>query len=109
MTYTEMCQRLSDDIDNRFEIILGYDDFQVWLDTATRKYYYLEGGINDASDCYEVKIIAQLKYDVKHDLQIEHDAAGQILHELFLCYCCGEYVHDEGIEYLWFERCNANS
>ena len=46
MTYTEMCQRLSDDIDNRFELILGYDDFQVWFDTQTKKHYYLEGGIN---------------------------------------------------------------
>ena len=109
MTYTEMCQRLSDDIDNRFEIILGYDGFQVWFDTQTKKYYYLEGGINDASECYEVKIIAQLKYDVKHDLQIDHCAAGQILHELFLCDCCGEYVYDEGIEYLWFGRSNTNS
>ena len=108
MTYTQMCKLLSDDIDNRFELILGYDDFQVWLDTVTKKYYYLEGGINDASECYEVKIIAQLQYDIKHDLQIDHITAGQILHELFLCDCCGEYVHDEGLEYLWFDRCDTN-
>ena len=104
-----MCQLLSDDIENRFELILGYDDFQVWFDTQTKKYYYLEGGINDASDCYEVKIIARLKYDVKHDLQIVHITAGQILHELFLCDCCGEHVHDGGIEYLWFKRVISNS
>ena len=104
MNYVQMCQLLSDDIENRFELILGYDDFQVWLDTETNKYYYLEGGFNDASDCYEVKIIARLKYDVQHDLQIDHVTAGQILHELFMCDCCGEYVHDDGIEYLWFDR-----
>ena len=109
MTYTEMCQLLSDDIENRFELILGYDDFQVWFDTQTKKYYYLEGGINDGSECYEVKIIAQLKYDVKHDLQIDHNTAGQILHELFLCDYCGECVRDDGIEYLWFGRSNTNS
>ena len=103
MNYTELCRLLSDDIIDRFALILGYDDFQVWLDSETQKYYYLEGGTNDASDCYEVKIIAQLKYDVKHDLQIEHNTAGQILNELFLCDCCGEYVYDGGIEYLWFE------
>ena len=108
MNYTELCKLLSEDIVDRFLLILGYDDFQVWLDTETKKYYYLEGGINDASDCYEVKIIAQLKYDVKHDLQTEHDTAGQILHKLFLCDCCGEYVCDDGIEYLWFDRCNTN-
>lgn len=108
MTYTQMCKLLSDDIDNRFELILGYDDFQVWLYTVTKKYYYLECGINNASECYEVKIIAPLQYDIKHDLQIDHITSGQILHELFLCDCCGEYVHDEGIEYLWFDRCDTN-
>ena len=100
---------LSEDVVDRFTLILEYDDFQVWLDTETKKFYYLEGGINDASECYEVKIIAQLKYDVKHDLQIDHATAGQLLHELFRCDCCGEHVHAEGIEYLWFERCNTNS
>ena len=102
MNYTELCRLLSEDIIDRFLLILGYDDFQVWFDKATNKYYYMEGGINDASECYEVKIIAQLKYDVGHNLQIDHATAGQILHELFLCDCCGEYVHDNGIEYLWF-------
>ena len=104
MNYQEMCRLLSEDIVDRFILILGYDDFQVWLDSKTEKYYYLEGGINDASVCHEVKIIAKLKYDVRHDLQIDHITAGQILHELFLCDCCGEYVHDEGIEYLWFDK-----
>ena len=104
MTYTDICRLLSEDIDDRFALILGYDDFQVWLDSKTNKYYYLEGGMNDASECYEVKIIAQLKYDVKHDLQIDHMTAGQILHELFLCDCCGEYVSDGKIEYLWFAK-----
>ena len=102
MTYTKLCRLLDEDTDDRFSLILGYDDFQVWLDTKTKRYYYLEGGINDASDCFEVEIIARLKYDVKHDLQIDHATAGQILHELFLCDCCGEYVHDKSIEYLWF-------
>ena len=109
MNYTELCRLLSEDVVDRFTLILEYDDFQVWLDTETKKFYYLEGGINDASECYEVKIIAQLKYDVKHDLQIDHATAGQLLHELFRCDCCGEHVHAEGIEYLWFERCNTNS
>ena len=104
MTYIELCRLLSEDIDDRFVLTLGYHDFQVWFDTEHKKYYYLEGGINDASGCFEVKIIAKLKYDAKHDLQIDHTTAGQILHQLFLCDCCGEYVHDEGIEYLWFER-----
>lgn len=104
MTYTDLCRLLSADIDDRFALILGYDDFQVWFDSKNNKYYYLEGGINDASECYEVKIVAQLKYDVKHDLQIDHMTAGQILHELFLCDCCGEHVDDDAIEYLWFER-----
>ena len=33
-----MCQLLSDDIENRFELILGYDVFQVWFDTQTKKH-----------------------------------------------------------------------
>ena len=104
MTYTKLCRMLDEDVDDRFALILGYNDFQVWLDTKTNKYYYLEGGMNDASECYEVKIIAQLKYDVAHDLKIEHMTAGQILHEFFACDCCGEHVADDAIEYLWFER-----
>ena len=79
MNYTELCRMISEDIVDRFLLILGYDDFQVWFDNVTNKYYYLEGGINDASECYEAKIIAQLKYDVKHDLQIDHVTAGQLL------------------------------
>ena len=106
MNYTELCNLLSEDVIDRFSLILGYDDFQVWLDNDTHKYYYLEGCINDASDCFEVEIIARLKYDVKHDLQIDHMTAGQILHELFLCECCGEYVSDGKIEYLWFAKIN---
>ena len=104
MDYTDLCRMLSEDIVDRFSIILGYDDFQVWLDNDTNKYYYLEGGINDASDCYEVEIIAQLKYGVNHDLQIDHLNAGQILQELFLCDCCGEYVSNGKIDYLWFAQ-----
>lgn len=104
MNFQELCELLSNDTRNRFELILSYDDFAIWKDSTNEKYYYLEGGINDASECYEVVVVARLQYDVLHDLQIEHKGAGELLHQLFVCDCCGEHIYDIGIEYLWFER-----
>lgn len=86
---------------DKFDVILSYDDFTVYRETATGRYFYLEGGENDASEFYELELAAVLKYDVIHDLRVRD---GTILSTLFQCAVCGERVLDDCIEYLWFVR-----
>ena len=52
MTYTKLCSMLDEDVNDRFTLILGCDDIQVRIASKTNKYYYLEGGMNDASECF---------------------------------------------------------
>lgn len=103
-SYSEFCQKLSEDICERYKLILGYDDFAVYQDRNTLKYYYLEGGENDASDFYEVELIATLSYSVINDLKIKGADAGIIMAQLFDCDVCGEHISDKQIEYLWFKE-----
>lgn len=99
--YSGFCTLLSEDTEDRFRVILDYDDFQVWEDTETHGYYYLERDENDASDFFEVVLVAVLTYSSIHDI---NEKNGERLSELFDCCCCGECVSDDKIEYLWFEQ-----
>ncbi len=103
MTYSEFTLLLSEDIDDRFQLILDYDDFQIYGEISTGRYFYLECGDNDASDFFEVECVACLIYDVNHNLKISHDTAGIVLSELFDCDMCGEMVDGNNIQYLWFK------
>lgn len=104
MNYSEFCEFLSGDTDDRFVITLDYEDFAVYEDAETGKFYYLELGENDASDFFEAEIIAKLVYSCKHDLKVPFEKAGEIMSRLFDADCCGERVMDDRIEYLWFSK-----
>ena len=101
MSYSDFCEYLDGDGYDRFESILAYDEFCVYKDKETNKYYYLEGGENDACDFFEVIVVARLIYDINHDINQDNIES---LFNLFECCCCGEYVTDDKIEYLWFEE-----
>lgn len=104
MDYTTFCEMLNSDTEDRFVLVLDYDEFQVWYDADKGISHYLECGENDASDCFEVELIADLAYSAVHDLKIKHDEAGLVLSELFDCDCCGECVLDDEIHYYWFKK-----
>lgn len=100
-SYAEFCNAI--DEDDNLELILDYEDFCVWRDTLTDRYFFIETGENDASEFFELKLVARLLYDSNNDLTIEPSATGKIMSELFDCDCCGEHVADDFIEYLWFK------
>lgn len=103
MSYSEFTYKASTDTKDEFELILDYDEFQVYFISSTNQYFYIESSINDASTIFEVELIAELIYSTTHDLKIDHNRAGEILTPLFDCNCCcGEYVNDKNIKYLWF-------
>lgn len=104
MTYSEFTLLLSEDVDDRFELILDYDEFQIFEDKQTGRYFYLECGENDASEFLEVECIARLIYNINHDLIIpDGEEAGFFMADLFDCDMCGEWVNDNNIQYLWFK------
>lgn len=104
MSYAEFCSA-TDDND---QLILVLDEFNngfhVWYDIPTQSYWYLEVGENDASEFFEVEPIAELAYTITDDLKIDHKEAGALMSQLFDCICCGEYVTDDGISYVWFKK-----
>ena len=87
---------------DRFEQVLDYEDFSVYKDKESGKYYYLEESENGAGKFFQVELIARLEYSKVHD--INENADTEHLIHLFDCCCCGEYVSDNAIEYLWFDR-----
>ena len=103
-TYQGLIEAINNDIDGLFELVLDYSDFQVFRDTASGRYYYVECGENDADEFFEVECVATLYYDITHDLQIDLAEAGSILSQLFDCDICGEAVLEDHFEYLWFKR-----
>lgn len=105
MSYSEFCETLADDTFDRFKTVLSEDSFFVFKDEHTGRYYYLEGGSNDASDFFEVYPVSFLTYNVTHDIKIKD---GEKLAFLFDCICCGEEVSDETIKYWWFDKKEHN-
>ena len=102
MDYSEFSEFVEGQGFDRFEQVLAYEDFSVYKDKESGKYYYLEESENDASDFFQVELIARLEYSIVHD--INENADTEHLIHLFDCCCCGEYVSDNAIEYLWFDR-----
>ncbi len=104
MNFSEFCEYLDGEGYNRFDPVLSYDEFTVYLDIETGKYYFLEGGEGDADEFFEVELAAVLLYDENHDIKLKK---GETLQHLFNCCACGEEVTDEGIKYMWFSRVDA--
>lgn len=106
MTYSDFCEYADGEGYDRLVCVIAYDDFCVYKDKHTGRHYYLESGENDASDFFELEIIAWLRYDESNDLNSEVD--GGCMSKLFpSCICCGEYKYpDGGKQYLWFRKKN---
>lgn len=100
-SYAEFCNAI--DEDDNLELILDYEDFCVWRDTLTGRYFYIETGENDASEFCELRLVAKLTYDVNNDLLVEPSKGGETMSKLFNCDCCGEHITDDFIEYMWFK------
>lgn len=90
--------------EDEFELVLNYENFQVWLHYETGCYYYLERSGGKITDFSEVELCATLKYDVFNELRLKEDDTGEIMGALFDCDCCGECTQDDYKEYLWFKR-----
>ena len=101
--YTDFCLYYNTH-EEEFEIVLDYDDFQVFLHHESGCYFYLEKSDGDADEFYELELCATLQHDVCHELLIDPAETGEVMSALFDCDCCGEYVTDDYIEYLWFKR-----
>lgn len=104
-SYAEFCNAI--DEDDNLELILDYEDFCVWRDTLTGRYFYIETGENDASEFCELNLIAKLTYDVNNDLLVEPYKSGEIMGKLFNNDCCGEHITDDFIECMWFKEASA--
>ncbi len=100
MNFSEFCEYVNGEGYERFDPILSYDEFTVYSDLETGRYYYLEGGENDADEFFEVELAASLYYDVNHDIKLKR---GETLDYLFDCCVCGENITDDNIQYLWFK------
>lgn len=102
MTYSDFCSAISEDTDDRFRVVLEFEDFQIWAVDGVR-YFYLESGENDASDFYELELVASLNYDISH-LWKDSDENCKMLANLFDNDYCGEVVSGNEIRLLWFKR-----
>jgi hypothetical protein len=71
----------------------GESGFGVYIEDG--EYYY----IYEDKEPIKVHPIASLEYDINH---LPNDGQDE-LWWLFDCFCSGEYVHDEGISYYWFD------
>lgn len=101
MSYSDFCVALEEEDLDRFRAVLVEDEFYVFKDEHTGRYYFFErNDVNDASDFFEVYPVSSLTYDVNHDIKVKDGAK---LASLFDCVCCGEEVSDETIKYWWFE------
>ena len=93
--YSKFMEEYNDSLD--FETILEYDNFKVVYDRKEHRYFYFECGENDASDFYEVNLLARLS--PSNDMLSD----GKDLHDLFPCDVCGEKIDDKGVAtYFWF-------
>ena len=99
MNYSDFCLWVTKNF-NDIEYIISYEDFSV-IKYKNHYFYYEHEYEGSSEDFYEVKIIAQLNYSVNNDIQKKDS---NILHSLFDCDICGEYVYNNGISYLWFKE-----
>lgn len=81
-------------IANMKQIILDYFAFEVYYQDG--KYFFRDK--DEEGQAVEVKPIATLEYTV--DRQPDDDSIEWLFPD---CMCCGEYVHDNGITYIWFD------
>lgn len=84
------------------EYVLDYDDFAVVK--IKDRYIYFEQGLEEDCDVfYEVEPVAVLTYNIAHDIKVKEG-----LEQLFDCDCCGEWVGNDEIKYLWFKKAVKN-
>lgn len=90
------------DIDNEdyFSYLLSYENsFSVVRDKRDGSCIYFEEAENDASEFFEVRLMAELV------LAPDVDVDEATLYGLFDCICCGEQVDADGnCHFLWFKR-----
>ena len=86
-------------LDNK-EWILDYFDtegeggFGVYYEDG--EYYY----IDEDNKPIKVELVASLEYDINH---LPNDDDDELCWLFDDCLCSGEYVHDEGISFCWFD------
>ena len=99
MSFTEF--NFAIDEDDNLSLVIDSDDWQIWRDIESNRYFYIETGINDASDFYEVVPLAKLDYSIIYDIQCDKET----LINMFDSYdFSGEEVTNDKITYWWFIR-----
>lgn len=99
MNYSEFCLFV-DGIENDYvESVICTDDYIIYHDTKNNRYYYLEAGENDASEFYELDLVATLECHLRFDTnEIDYE-------NLFESDCGGFiYVDNNHIRYYWFKK-----
>ena len=102
MSYAEFCTAIDED-DNLSLLFENKDEeWQVWRDNKSNKFFYIESGINDASDFYEIVPVARLYYDDVDCVSESHDI--DTLIDMFDCDLCGEETLGDSLMIWWFKR-----
>lgn len=99
MNYSEFCVFV-DGIENDYvESVICTDDYIIYHDTKDNRYYYLETAENDASEFYELDLVATLECHLRFDTnEIDYE-------NLFESDCGGFiYVDNNHIRYCWFKK-----
>ncbi len=100
MNYSEFTQFLDGEGFARLEHIYDEEYFSIYLDKPTGRYFYLEGGENDASEFYELTLLARLELQVKFDIC---DAENELNYE-FKAEIHAERTLGDRHEHFWFDR-----
>ena len=103
MTYAEFCSAI--DNDDNLSLLFGTaeeDGWQIWKDEESNRFFYIECGINDASDFFEVVSVARLYYDDVDCVSEKHDV--ETLVDMFDAEICGDQILDDKIIIWWFNR-----
>ena len=69
MSYSDFCELISDDIDENLELLLdcSSDGFLIYHDKKENRYFYLEYAEGDASEFFELDLVATLEHDLRFD------------------------------------------
>lgn len=100
MNYSEFSEYF-DAHEDEFLVVLNYDDFIVYREIKTARYFYYEVNESSTENFYELDLVASVWF--LHD----QDQKTEDLITLFDCDCCGEVTHEydvDGIVYQWFKR-----